>query len=391
MSKIRLAFIIVLLSILGGFCYHFLMDEEDGLLQEKPLSIRIPEDGVKTDGFGIRLFHAAMEQQPGESVLVCPAAVSDALLELRELAELPVAEQIDQLRISAPDITHTAVPDSALLIGTDFGLNYTETAGQSGIMRLPFKANLPLAISLFNGTLGQQTGISDEIIISSELLQRNTRFIVGLCTRFSPSMEFPFLAGNSIVSEFENANGSLPQVSMMRVRANVRYAADPEGEWEAVALLLQPNQAPEGVPMAFIGILPKRPAAQMAESLTAEQLSAIRKALAEAAPRDCCVSLPQMNWDATSQDLSPLLQKMALNSLFDITAKNWKIADQKLGVDAVAGKISIRLTPRQGEIGQQAKPENAAHSITFNKPFIWMISDLTTDAPAYYIGLVQNL
>ena len=101
--------------------------------------------------------------------------------------------------------------------------------------------------------------------------------------------------------------------------------------------------------------------------------------------------LPQMNWDATSQDLSPLLQKMALNSLFDITAKNWKIADQKLGVDAVAGKISIRLTPRQGEIGQQAKPENAAHSITFNKPFIWMISDLTTDAPAYYIGLVQNL
>ena len=82
---------------------------------------------------------------------------------------------------------------------------------------------------------------------------------------------------------------------------------------------------------------------------------------------------------------------MGLGKLFDITGKNWIFTDRKLGIDTIPQKIGITLTHTQGTNEQQAVVDNAATKISFNRPFIWFIGDLTTDTPAYYIGLVQNL
>ena len=82
---------------------------------------------------------------------------------------------------------------------------------------------------------------------------------------------------------------------------------------------------------------------------------------------------------------------MGLGKLFDITGKNWIFTDRKLGIDTIPQKIGITLTHTQGTNEQQSVVDNAATKISFNRPFIWFIGDLTTDTPAYYIGLVQNL
>lgn len=82
---------------------------------------------------------------------------------------------------------------------------------------------------------------------------------------------------------------------------------------------------------------------------------------------------------------------MGLGRLFDITENNWTFTERKLGLDAMAEKIGITLTHEQRINGQQTGVDNAATKISFNRPFIWLIGDLTTATPAYYIGLVQNL
>ena len=379
------------LGLCAGLGAHYLLDKESGILVERPVSIKIPEGGVQTDKFGIRLFQAAMETAPGDSCMVCPFLVSETLLTLKELANDSLRQDIEKLSIGDYLAEHAAAPNMSMALAADYGLFSSDEQNHEHILRLPFRSDLPMAMSLFNGALGLDGIGKHSVIIGSDFLTRDTKFIAGLYADYTPKMQPHFLASDSIVSEFENANGSLPKVCMMRLRANVRYAKDTSGDWEAVAILLKPDLPVEGDPVAFMAILPTRRAAIMAAALTAEQLGTIRKALAEATPSDCCVELPQMRWSLPTHNLESLLRNMGLGRLFDITENNWTFTERKLGLDAMAEKIGITLTHEQRINGQQTGVDNAATTISFNRPFIWLIGDLTTATPAYYIGLVQNL
>lgn len=390
-EKIRITVIITCLGICAGLGAHYLLDKETGILVKRPLSISIPESGIQTDAFGIQLLQASMDIAPGASCLVSPFLVSEALMELRELAETPIQQQIDKLGISGAETEHTAYPNMNVTVAADAELPFSEENRNEGIMRLPFRSNFPIAMSLFNGALGSIEDETSGVVVGSNFLSSNTNFVVGLYADFNPKLQTPFLSCDSTVSDFENANGSLPKVRMMRLRANVRHAKDTNGDWEAVALLLSPHSPTAGEPTAFVAILPTQPAANMAAALTAEQLGTIRKALAEATPTDCCVALPQMRWSPPTRNLTPILRNIGLDRLFDINDKNWAFVERKLGLDAVTEKIGITMTPSRARDEQRPKVDNAATTISFNRPFIWFIGDLTTASPAYYIGLVQNL
>ncbi len=390
-EKTRIAILIICLGLCAGLGAHYLLDKESGILVERPVSIKIPEGGVQTDKFGIRLFQAAMETAPGDSCMVCPFLVSETLLTLKELAKDSLRQDIEKLGIGDYLAEHAAAPNMSMALAADYGLFSSDEQNHEHILRLPFRSDLPMAMSLFNGALGLDGIGKHNVIIGSDFLTRDTKIIAGLYADYTPKMQPHFLASDSIVSEFENANGSLPKVCMMRLRANVRYAKDTNGDWEAVAILLKPDHPAEGDPVAFMAILPTRRAEIMAAALTAEQLGTIRKALAEATPSDCCVELPQMRWSLPTHNLESPLRNMGLGRLFDITENNWTFTERKLGLDAMAEKIGITLTHEQRINRQQTGVDNAATKISFSRPFIWLIGDLTTATPAYYIGLVQNL
>lgn len=390
-KKIRIAFIIASLGICAGLAAHHLLDKETGILVKRPLSIIIPDGGIQTDDFGLRLLQTVLEQKPGASCLVCPYLISDALLTLRELAEAPIQQDIDKLGIKGNETEHTVFPNMVVTVAADYGVNFINENSREVIIKLPFRSNLPSAMSIFNGSLGLMDNEPSGVVVGSKFLSRDTKLIVGLHADFTPKLQTPFLAANSTITEFENANGSLPKVCMMRTRANVRYAKAPNGDWEAIAMLLHTAPQATGIPTAFVAILPTLSAKKAVTNLTAEKLGEIRKALAEATPTDCCVELPQMRWTLPTHDIKPLLTRMGLDKLFDITGKNWTFTDRKLGIDVIPEKIGITLTHTQGANEPQADVKNAATKISFNRPFIWFIGDLTTATPAYYIGLVQNL
>ncbi len=389
--KVRIIILVLCLGFLAGLGARYLMNQEIGIRAKAPLNINIPEDGIKTNAFGISLLQAAVKREPGASVLVAPALSANALLLLKEQATENIQQEIDRTGISFPEKEHTSSPVSNVIAVTDYGLRYDESFDSSSIMRLPFSTDRPLAMTIFNGELGNGINETVETTIDSQLLAGNTKFLVGTIARMEPQFENPFLLRNSHAAEFENANGSIPYINMMRLRANVRYAKDDNGEWEAVALLLAPDFKRNAEPTAWIGILPTASAEAMAKQLTVEQLTTIRRKLALATPVDCCVSLPQLFWTPPARNLQPLLEELGLKRLFDSSSPNWKFTDEKIGLDAFLEKISISFTPQQGNNEQQPRPENAAASISFNRPFLWLIGDLTTAAPPYFIGLVQNL
>lgn len=390
-GKIRIAVIIICLGICTGLGAHYLLNKESGILVEHPVTIKIPERGIETDTFGIRLLQTALEKEPQASCIVSPFLVSEALLALHELGESPIQQSIDKLGIKHVSPSHTSFPDISMVIGADYGLHFSGKQSDDNVMRLPFRANLPVAMSLFNGALCQNENGVNMGIIDSHFLTRDTRFIVGLHADYTPEMQHPFLEENATFSEFDNADGSLPNICMMRVRANIRHAKDVNGEWEAVALLLKPSHNPQGEPTAFVAILPGCQADKMVSELTAEQLGTIRKALAEAVPTDCCVELPQMRWAIPARNLESQLRRLGLEQLFDTNAQNWKFADQKLGLDAIPEQIRLTLTHEHRQDEHSASVNNAANNIRFNRPFIWFIGDLTTATPPYYMGIVQNL
>lgn len=392
LQKIKIAVVVACLGICTGLGAHYLLNKEDGKLIEKPLQFTMPEEGVKTDAFSLRLFQTAVEHSPQASVMVSPALLCKALQELAAIAETPIQQELAKLNLPSRSEKHTVTPLQSILLATDFNLNYhLDDTHKSSLMRLPFSTNLPMALELFNSTLVHTSDLPQEVFAKGKIINRHSRFVVGLASGFTPIFQVPFLSAHATTATFENANGSLPNITMLQARGSLRHIKDTEGKWEAIALPLQPNVSYEETPTVLIGILPTHNAEKMALSLTTDELSHIRQKLLEAPPTDCTVCLPQMVWSPPLHDMHALLSGMGMDKLFDTTAKNWRFADQELGISVMVEKLSLSILPQKGDAHQQAKPENAPTVISFDRPFIWLVGDLTTDTPPYFMGLLQNL
>ena len=391
LNKIQIVLIVICFGLCAGLGTHYLLNKEDGKLIATPLRFEMPEGGVKTDNFSLRLFQEAVKQAPNSSIVISPALVSESLLELETLAAEPLKQVIAKQQIYTGNYEHTTVPPLSIIPAADYGLNFQNTPQEDLLIRLPFHANFPMALELFNANLVHNSGLPNQIIAHGKKITKKSRFVIGLAGCFSVRLHTPFIAANTRTDGFENADGSVPNVSMLRTRGNFRYTRDTEGKWEAVALPIHPDSYGNNIPTVLIAILPSGAAEKSALELTPDKLSHIRQSLLEAAPSDCSVSLPQMVYSPPLRDIRPLMTNLGLGALFDTTAKNWRFADQKLGIDAMVEKLHVSILPQEKDAGQQPRPENAATVLEFKRPFIWLIGDLSTAAPFYFMGLVQNL
>lgn len=390
MTKWKWYLIVSFVGVLSGVGIHFLPNKEAIPIintSTKATTITIPEEGIKTNAFGIKLLQLAQEQEPTQSIIVAPEAVQAALHLLALQTKDKTREEIQAVIGSeTSDINYGY--DTAILLAADNNLPFTEQGPD--FMRLPFKSNFPHALSLFNMTLNQLCGSDNLITADARLMTPDTRLALGIVANIVPNLEQPFQAGNSISSIFANNDGSMPSVYMMRNRAYYRTATAEDGSWEAVAMMLRQPRGETSPPLAFIAILPTGKASDMVEHMTPEQLTSIRKALAEASPTDCCVHLPRMVWNTPMRDYKPILHQLGIRQVLSPTARDWRIINKPIGLDTIPLRIRAEWT--DDKTNRQADPtiKNAAKTMIFNKPFIWLLGDLTTEAPPRLMGVVQN-
>lgn len=348
------------------------------------------EEGIATDAFSIKLFQQALEGREG-NVLVAPHVISRTLSHLEALAGGKTREALQALQLHPSAPPRAAEPGSISLLAVD--INVPRLDSTSGILSLPFSENVPLALSIFNGTIARFMDKNDAQYATSEMVTGRTRLLAGAVSSFQAKWDIGFQLNHSRTADFESASGSLPQFTQMRSRGNYRMAQADDGSWKAVALQMRSDSLMKSSPMVLIAVLPAGSARDFAASLTPETLNQIRKKLATATPDDTLVELPRIELEVRPYDMRATLRRMELKSLFDSDTSDFSaLTPEKIHLGAFIHACEIKLRESKGNgDSPQHDLDFAKNYISFSRPFLWIVTDLSSSTPIDFIGLIEEM
>lgn len=346
------------------------------------------QQGVVTDAFSLQLFHAMLEAD-AENPAIAPLPLTDLLLHLREISAGATRRQLEQLQLShGADYQNITLP-----YGCQVAVDRELPTGELRtplVTRLPLQSSVPEALSLFNGMLCRAANDDNGQVVDSTILNKDTQMLAAATANFTAEWEHPFHPGDTVRdADFYNADGGLPHTDMMRCRAPLRLAEAADGSWQAVALMFKGRQ--KGSPVAFIAILPQGNAREFGRGLTPAGLSEIRTALQAAAPQDTTLEMPRINLNIPTRNLTPLLQRLGVTDIFDARKADFSpFTPQKIKLDAVLEKERLILSETGDRSTYDSNVEYGEKHISLNKPFIWIVADLCSPMPPFFMGLMEN-
>lgn len=372
---------LAVLTMLLGFAVGMLVPqlkkgEWKEWFEEKETAFTLPEGELESDGFSVKLLQAALQTPEYPVSYVCPAALTEALQELEKMGKGAVSEQIKALELSKQE---NSTADTYLLSALEDSLPWSR--GNGTLLPLPFRSNYPEAVSSFNTLFGFPAADSSNT-------SPDTRFFMATRTVLDARFRVPFYAANGKTGDFENADGGMPAVRLMRRCGRFRYAEAEDGSWKAVALMLNNGSADA----ALVAVLPQGKVRDFALSLDAAKLSAIRRALAESTPQDLTVEMPKLSLSASVHDSAHLLQTIGVTAPFDIRAADFSaITSEKVALNALAESFTCLLPEEANAPDNIPSPDSGAPVFSLTRPFLWFAGDLTTSAPPAVLGIVENL
>lgn len=375
------------LGLLAGGLAGYLKQQE----QIQPADTETPQQvtELKTDPFSLQLFKHALHEKTG-NVLVAPHAMTHTLAALKAIAAGKTLEELNSLQLTEQSIQRSAEPLAATLLAMDY--NLPRTAELNGVIPLPFSDNLPMALSLFNGMLAPATANATLQMADSNMVTSRTRLLAGCASHCRLDWEHPFHPANSCTADFDSASGGMPHFHQMRSRGMYRMVRAADNSWQAVVLPFKAQGSDKHPSLVFIGILPAGDARTFGTELTPEQLTSIRKELSAATPEDTLVELPRLEQIVLPYDMRDSLRRLGLKALFDTEAADFSpLTPQKIHLGAFIQSISVHLTESATKVPVDDALNYAARVISFTRPFIWLITDLDSNTPVDYFGLVEEI
>ncbi len=349
----------------------------------------IPEGGVVSDAFSLQLFHAALEQQRAQgSVVVTPYIISEWLKTMGEVTAGEGKAQIEALQLPANETPTQPYMELGARLTADDGLHFTPDADAA--MRVPFRRDYPFAAALVNGFTYET--LSTPPPAPFDLISRETRIVGSIATGLYAPWLRPFRKVDTKKDDFNNANGGMPRVDMMRSRKSFRTAEAEDGSWRAAALFMAPRHG-RTCHLALTVIMPQGDARDFARHLTPERLSAIREALIQAPLADTTVTLPRLSIMPVAADISPLLQQMGVTAPFDIRKADFSpLFSDKIALNGVIQYTSLHFTDSDEQgAADTSIDEESRNAFRVNRPFLWVLGNIdSADAP-FAMGLVENL
>ncbi len=367
----------------GGLYSQFSHNKDKEPLPPGLVPYTIPEGGIVTDVFSLKLFQQVLQEQK-ENVLAAPRALSELLYAFTPLAGGHTREELNSLKLYDKPESYQSAAIHDYLIAVDINVPRKDEAGR--VVSIPFSENTPLALSIFNGALAQSSPSSNAQFATSTMVTPRTRLLAGAVAYGKCTWEIPFLKADTRMAEFDSRSGAMPNHPQMRSRGAYRMAKAEDGAWKAVLLPIKDTN------QALIGILPAGDAREFAAALTPEQLSNIRQALVTAQPEDTLVEFPRLELEVRPYDMRYTLRKLGLNSAFDTERADFSgISDHHLHLGALIHASGIWIIESQAKAQPTRELELARNTISFSRPFIWFIAGLTADTPFEFIGLVEEM
>ena len=370
---------VMLVVLLGPSIWTRLHPEEE----------KSEQAGVVTDAFSIQLFHAMLDTGT-ENPAIAPLPLTDMLLHLREISAGDTRRELEQLQLSEGADPQASPLPYGCLVAVDRNLP-TGSLRTPLVTRLPLKENVPQSLSIFNGMLCRDSNDPNGQVADSTVLNSDTQMLAASAANYAPEWERPFQPADTLrEADFYNADGGLPHVDLMRSRAPLRSARAEDGSWEAVALPFKKVQG--GTPVFLVAIVPAGNAREFAKALTPAMLSNIRAALGAAALQDTTLEMPAINVNIPTRDIAGLMKLMGIQAAFDAQKADFSpITPQKIKVDALLDKERICLSEGGRRATPDANVDYGEKRISLNKPFIWVVCDLSSPMPPHFIGLMENL
>lgn len=393
MKTLRLIFLGIAIGLGAALLLPYLQEQWSDTpetLQPQP-EITVPENGIVSDAFSLHLFQTAIEQNAEKgAVVVAPLCTTEWLNDLaNNFCGDAVRKQIEQLKPCSRDVNIHRCMELGAMLAADDSLHFTPN--DSFVVRVPFARNFPFASELFFSFSGE---MSHPPTRKANLISPETRLMGAMATEIQATWLRPFYSADTKKDDFNNADGRMPQVDMMRCRNAFRVAQANDGSWQAAALFLAPaKEDKEKAPLALIVILPQGDTRAFAQQLTPEQLSAIRESLVKAPYADAKVTLPRMAICPQADDISPLLQQVGVTAPFNIRQADFSpLFSDKIALNGVVEYLSLLFAESPEQHPKDSSIEqDGGMDFTVNRPFIWILGDLTTDTPPYAMGMVENL
>lgn len=358
---------------------------------------------LRSDELALRMFAQIAQEQQG-NIVFSPAGAEALLRMLKEGAAGQTRAEMDAL----PPMGEAGVPTAmqpktaqALFLCSDKAELHEGILPETELHRVAEGS----ARRDINRWVSRQT--KGRIPAALSELPPNTRLVPVSAVYLEEKWLEPFGTNKTRENDFTLSSGQRIKVPMMhKDTAPCLYA---EGrDWQAVALFYRRNGR-EGAPGCFIGIRPKGEARAFARSLTPAKWRQIRRALRDDSQHGTGhltdISLPRFRTEPVSTDLTPALRAMGMRAAFSPqTADFSRLATvpppDVLSVHKVQQVACVKLNEEGTEaaaatyapvIGCAAHiPPQATRTIRFDKPFIWAISDLSSNAAPWFMGLTEE-
>ncbi|MBQ3526569.1 MAG: hypothetical protein IJA63_09855 [Akkermansia sp.] len=356
---------------------------------------------TQTDSFAVQMFSVLATAQQG-NIVFSPASLEGALHLLQQGARGSTAAELNALPMGKRGIATSIQPIEANALFIDDRLQPSHKISVNEILYAPFGDDNEKAAAIINAWASKNTKGLITHILSKEDLSPNTRLVAANAIYLKAKWSYPFDPDSTVKNtRFTLADGTTTKVDLMFQREHLRYA---EGDdWQAVMLFYeaQPGHKKDVAWVGFIGILPKGDAREFARTLTPHKYQAIRSALAQGYPQDTVVYLPRFDMDSGVFSLKPALEACGVSISFTPHADYKGFADTELmlsdvlqrcrakvdedGTEAAAVTMAIAV---DGCCAPQERPK--PKRICFDRPFIWVITDLNSAAAPYFMGLMEK-
>ena len=237
-----------------------------------------------------------------------------------------------------------------------------------------------------NDWVAERTGDRIQDLIPEGLINRLTRLVLANAIYFNADWHLPFDENRTSMAPFHLSNGNRLDVPMMRQTETFNYARHEKTQTQAVEL---PYSGEETSMLILLPAAGKYD--QFESSLSADTISEISKQLSPVRLR---LSIPSFEIESSFR-LADTLAGMGMADAFDPQTADFSGMDgtKDLYLSAVVHKAFVNVDERGTEAGAATGGTIGVTSLppafTADRPFIFLIRDLATDA-ILFVGRVMD-
>ena len=335
-----------------------------------------------------RLFSSILQEHEG-NVVFSPAGVEAILTSLKKYSAGQTLDELNALNIPGAK-THFNISvqqADGLFVSEKLALTPTVTDA----VKINFENSAHAADTINTWCTERTNGLINQLVQASDF-SLLTAFVATNAIYMKSDWLYPFRENESFTGSFTTADGKKSSVKMMSNTA--KYPVARGKDWVAIALPYKATQN-TGEHCYFVAICPMGDARKFATTLTGEKYSNILTTLSRESARVQLI-MPRFTLEGDTLKLNDALKAAGLTKIFTRADFSGLLAEPRddIFLKAVLQKCYVKVD----ETGTEAAAATAAiaqfrsmpRTISLNRPFIWMITDLSGNSTPLFMGIYEQ-